>query len=49
MTAGSMVFGDSKIGDNVTIAVGACVKDEDIPDHSLVFGHSPNLIIKQRK
>ena len=49
MTANSMVFGSSKIGDNVIIGVGACVKDEDIPDNSLVFGHSPNLIIKKRK
>ena len=49
MTANSMVFGNSKIGDNVIIGVGACVKDEDIPDNSLVFGHSPNLIIKKRK
>jgi len=49
MTAGSMVFGGSKIGNNVTIGVGACVKDEDVPDNSVVFGQSPNLIIKKRK
>ena len=49
MTANSMVFGNSKIGDNVIIGVGACVKDEDIPDNSIVFGSSPNLIIKKRK
>ncbi len=49
MTASAMVFGDSKIGNNVTIGVGAIVKDEDIPDNSLVFGQSPNLIIKEQK
>lgn len=49
MTANSMVFGNSKIGDNVIVGVGACVKDQDIPENSLVFGHSPNLIIKKRK
>lgn len=49
MTANSMVFGNSKIGNNVIIGVGACVKDEDVPDNSLVFGSSPNLIIKKRR
>ncbi len=49
MTANSMIFGDSNIGDNVIIGVGAIVKDEDIPANSLVFGQSPNLIIKKRK
>jgi len=49
MAANSMVFGNSKIGDNTIIGAGAIVKDEDIPANSLVFGHSPNLIIKKRK
>ena len=49
MTTNSKVFGSSKIGNNVTIGVGACVKDEDIPDESLVFGSSPNLIIKKKE
>jgi serine O-acetyltransferase len=49
MTANSMVFGGSKIGDNVIIGVGTVVKDEDVPDNSVVFGQSPNLIIKKRK
>ena len=49
MAANSMVFGNSKIGDNTIIGPGAIVKDEDIPTDSVVFGHSPNLIIKKRK
>ncbi|MEQ8217960.1 MAG: transferase [Arenibacter sp.] len=49
MTANAMIFGNSKIGNNVIIGVGACVKDQVIPDNSLVFGSSPNLIIKKRK
>lgn len=49
MTANTMIFGNSKIGDNVTLGVGACIKDENIPDNSLVFGQTPNLIIKQKK
>ncbi len=49
MTANSKIFGNSKIGKNVIIGVDTCIKDEDIPDYSLVFGQSPNLLIKQRK
>lgn len=48
MTANSKVFGNSNIGNNVIIGVDASIKDEDIPDNSLVFGQSPNLIIKKR-
>ena len=47
MTTNSKVFGNSKIGKNVIIGVDTCIKDEDIPDNSLVFGQSPNLIIKK--
>lgn len=49
MKANTMILGDSKIGNNVILGAGACVKDQDIPNDSLVFGSSPNLIIKKRK
>jgi serine O-acetyltransferase len=49
MCASSMILGNCTIGNNVIIGAGACVKDENIPDNSLVFGNSPNLIIKPRK
>jgi serine O-acetyltransferase len=49
MSVNSMILGDSKIGNNVILGAGACVKDQDIPDNSMVFGNSPNLIIKNRK
>lgn len=48
MSANTMILGNSKIGNNVILGAGACVKDQDIPDNSLVFGSSPNLIIKKR-
>ena len=48
MTANSKVFGNSNIGNNTVIGVDTCIKDENIPDNSLVFGQSPNLIIKKR-
>ena len=48
MCANSTVLGNCHIGDNVTLGAGTLVKDQDIPSNSLVFGYSPNLIIKQK-
>ena len=47
MLSNSKVIGNCKVGDNVIIGANAYVKDEDIPSNSLVFGSSPNLIIKE--
>lgn len=49
MCMNSAIIGNCHIGDNVTIGAGALVKDTDIPSNTLVFGQSPNLIIKQKK
>ena len=49
MCMNSAIIGNCRIGDNVTLGAGALVKDTDIPSNSLVFGQSPNLIIKQKK
>lgn len=49
MCANTSIIGNCIIGNNVTIGANACVKDRDIPDNSLVFGQSPNLIIKNLK
>lgn len=46
--ANSTVLGDSKIGRNVIVSAGTIIKDEIIPDNCLVFGQSPNLIIKKK-
>lgn len=48
MHPSSMICGDCKIGENVEIATNTVIKDEDIPDNSIVFGQSPNLTIKIR-
>ena len=48
MCANSSIIGNCNIGDNVIIGANSGVKDENIPDNSLVFGYSPHLIIKQR-
>lgn len=49
MCMNSAIIGSCHIGDNVTIGAGCLVKDTDIPSDSLVFGQSPNLIIKKKK
>lgn len=49
MYSNSKILGACNIGNNVSIAANTYVKDTDIPDNSLVFGQSPNLIIKVKK
>jgi len=44
----SKILGSSCIGNNVILAANTMIIDEDVPDNSLVFGQSPNLIIKPR-
>ncbi|WP_276499334.1 hypothetical protein [Pontibacter litorisediminis] len=46
MLSNSKIFGKSKIGDNCIIAANAYIKDQDVPDNTLVFGCSPNLVMK---
>ncbi len=46
MLADSKVIGDCKIGSNVIIGANTFIKDENIADNCMVFGVSPNLIIK---
>jgi serine O-acetyltransferase len=47
MTGSCMILGNSNIGDYVILGAGTCIKDQDVPANSLVFGSSPNLIIKK--
>lgn len=49
MMSDSKVIGNCNIGKNVIIAANTYIKDENVPGGSLVFGSSPNLIIKARK
>ena len=49
MYSNSKILGNSVIGNHVQIAANTYVKNEVIPDCSIVFGQSPNLIIKPRK
>lgn len=49
MMSNSKILGNCTIGDNVIISANAYVKDCDIPSGSLVFGQSPNLVIKENR
>lgn len=49
MYSNSSILGNCIIGRNVQVGAGAIVKNQDVPDDSIVFGQSPNLIIKLRK
>ena len=47
MFANSMVLGDSTIGNNVVISAGTQIINDVVPDNCLVFGKSPNLVVKE--
>lgn len=49
MCAGSSIIGNSIIGDNVMVGANTIIKDEVVPSNVIVFGESPNLIIKKKK
>ncbi len=46
--ANSTVLGDTHIGNNVVVSAETYIINEDVPDNSIVFGCSPNLIIKRK-
>jgi len=48
LLTGSTIIGKTVIGNNCLISANTYIKDQTIPDNSLVFGSSPNLIIKHK-
>lgn len=46
--ANSKILGDCKIGNYVILAANTYIRDQNIPDNCIVFGQSPNLLIKQK-
>ena len=46
--ANSTVIGNTQIGNNVFVSANTYIKDEVIPDNTIVFGSSPNLILKSK-
>ncbi len=49
MYSNSSIVGSCHIGKNVKIGAGAIIKNQDVPDNTVVFGQSPNLIFKVNK
>lgn len=47
MKSGAKVLGKCVVGDNVIFSANSYVKDTDIPGGSIVFGSSPDLVIKR--
>lgn len=47
MYANSSVLGNAHIGSNVIISTGTVIVGQDIPDCSMVFGHSPDIAVKR--
>lgn len=48
MCANSYIIGNCCIGNNVIIGACSGVKDCDVPDDTIVFGHYPNNVFKKR-
>lgn len=48
MFSNSKILGRSKIGNNVIISANTYIINEDIPDNCIVFGQSPDIVIKKR-
>lgn len=47
MFSNSKILGNSHIGNHVIISANCYIKDEDVPNDTIVFGQSPNLIFKK--
>lgn len=46
--ANATVLGNTTIGDNVIVSAGSYLLDEIVPSNCIVFGISPNIIIKKK-
>lgn len=44
----SKILGDTRIGNNVVVSANSYLINEKIPDNSIVFGSSPNIVVKSR-
>ena len=48
MFANSSMIGDTTIGDNVIVSAGTQIVNDNVPSNCIVFGQSPNLVIKNK-
>ena len=49
MYGGSAIIGDCTVGDHCWLSIGTVVVNQDLPSNSIVFGRSPNIVIKENK
>ncbi|MEZ9312020.1 hypothetical protein AB4205_12985 [Vibrio sp. 10N.286.49.F3] len=49
MMSNSKVIGSSKVGSNVILSANTYIKDTNIPNDTVVFGQSPNLVFKSNQ
>lgn len=47
MFSNSKILGDSNIGNNVIISANCLVKNQNVPNDTIVFGQSPYLVFKE--
>lgn len=43
------IIGNCHIGDNSIVAAGTFIRNQNVPADSIVYGVSPNIIVKERK
>lgn len=48
MYSNAKILGKCTVGNHVILSANSYVKDMDIPDNCIVFGQSPNIVIKQK-
>lgn len=46
--ANATILGDTIVGNNVIVSGNTYIINENIPDNCIVFGQSPNIIIKEK-
>lgn len=49
MLSNSRIIGDCNVGDNVILASGTVVMDQNIPSNSIAFGNGKELIFKENR
>jgi len=48
MYGGSAIIGDCTVGDHCWLSNGTIVMNQDCPSNSIIFGRSPNIVIKEK-
>lgn len=48
MYSNSKILGNASIGNNVIVSANTYIKDCVVPDYCIVFGQSPNIVIKKK-